>query len=191
MQSLNVETMIYAAIGFIVLFVLYNVYANVIKNANKARESLSSIDVQLTKRSDLIPNILKIAKKFLEHEMGLMQEITELRSQAQGAKSGSKEKFQIENTLKDKMGSLMVQVENYPELKSDATMIQAMQTYNEVEEHIAAARRFYNASLTELKNSTQIFPGSLFAGFAGDTLSFQFYEADAKSKAPVDAGAYL
>ena len=69
-------------------------------------------------------------------------------------------------------------------------MLQAQKTYNEVEEHIAAARRFYNASVTALNNSIEIFPGNLLAGFA-KAQPMPFYEVEEAAKAPVDAGEYL
>ena len=70
-------------------------------------------------------------------------------------------------------------------------MVQAMQTYNEVEEHISAARRFYNSALTQLRNSVMIFPGSLFAGLASEEMGYSYFEASESDKAPVDASAYL
>ena len=175
----------------VILGILYNIYATVIKNANTAREALSGIDVQLRKRYDLIPNVLTIAKKFMEHEHDLFEKIVMLRTQAYNCKSGSKEKFEAESLLDTQLKSLMVNVENYPQLKSDATMVQAMRTYNEVEENIAAARRFYNSALTQLKNSVQIFPGSLFASCAGDAIDFSYFETDVASKASIDASKYL
>ena len=171
--------------------VLYSCYKNVIKNKNTVLEALSGIDVQLRKRHDLIPNVLAIAKRFMEHEKEIFEKITELRTQAMNAKLGSKEKFQIESELDRQFGALMVNVENYPALKSDATMVTAMQTYNEVEEHIAAARRFYNSALTQLRNSIQIFPSSIFAGHAGETANFSYFETDEASKKPVNAKDYL
>ena len=176
----------------IIVGYLYSLYVKVIKNANTAREALSGIDVQLKKRYDLIPNILTIAKRFMEHEQTLFSEITALRTSAQQCtKSGSKEKFDLEGQLGAKLGQLMVQVENYPQLKSDATMVSAMQTYSEVEEHISAARRFYNSALTQVRNSIQIFPSSIFAGFAGDARNFEFFQSDEVSKQPVSAAQFL
>ena len=107
------------------------------------------------------------------------------------AKLGSKEKFQAENALDAQLKALMVNVENYPTLKSDSMMAQAMNTYNEVEENIAASRRFYNSALTQLKNIIEIFPGSLFASFAGEVANFSYYEAEKVSKEPVNAQNYL
>lgn len=178
-------------VALVVCIYLYSLYVTVVKNKNTVLEALSGIDVQLRKRYDLIPNVLTIAKKFMEHENELFEKITELRSQAIDAKLGSKEKFQAENALDAQLKSLMVNVENYPTLKSDSMMVQAMNTYNEVEENISAARRFYNSALTQLKNSIQIFPSSLFASFAGETVNLSYYEADSVSKEPVSAKQFL
>lgn len=174
-----------------IVFGLYSVYRNVIMAKNNVLEALSGIDVQLKKRHDLVPNILTIAKKFMEHENELFTKVTELRTQAMKAPSGSKAKFAAEGMLDNLMSQLMISVENYPELKSNTTMVQAMQTYNEVEEHIAAARRFYNSALTQVRNTVQIFPGSLFAGLASDVINYSYFEAAEADRANVDASAYM
>ncbi len=178
-----------------VVVVFYGWYVSIIKRRNKAQEALSGIDVQLQKRSNLIPNILKIAKKFMEHESALLTQVTELRTKA-GADydSGNPEEVKAHlgaaKELSGAMGRLMVAVEAYPELKSNETMIQAQQTYNEVEAQIAAARRFYNSAVSTLNNAVQIFPGNVIAGMAGVT-AMPFYEADEAARAPVDAGDFL
>lgn len=174
---------------------LYLLYAGIIKNRNKAQEALSGIDVQLNKRHDLIPNILTIAKKFMEHEKSLLEEVTKLRTQAmQGYDKTDKNQVQehlnLESLLQGKMGQLMVAVEAYPDLKSDATMVQAQQTYNEVEEHIAASRRFYNAAVTQLNNSVQIFPGSIIANMI-NVKEMPFFDAPEAVKEPVNASDFL
>lgn len=149
----------------IVALVCYNLYVDVIKKRNKVLEAFSGIDVQLKKRYDLIPNILFIAQKFMDHEKGLMEEITKLRTQAVelGRQYADiRERMELDNKIAGKMSEIMVALENYPDLKSDGPMMQAIQTYNEVEEHIAAARRFYNSAAQELKNAVEIFPSSVF-----------------------------
>ena len=177
------------------LVIVYALYASIIKNRNKALEALSGIDVQLNKRHDLIPNILTIAKKFMEHERGLLTEVTELRAQAmQGYDKNSKEQvaqhLSLESALQGKMGQLMVAVEAYPDLKSDTSMVTAQQTYNEVEENIAASRRFYNSAVNQLNNSVQIFPSSMIAGWIGIG-EMPLFEADESVKAPVNAQDFL
>lgn len=177
------------------LVIGYFWYVGIVTKRNKAQEALSGVDVQLKKRSNLIPNILKIAKKFMEHEKSLLTEITELRAKVEkdydeNDKEAVREHLAAADQLAGKMNGLMVQVENYPDLKSDQTMIQAMQTYNEVEEQIAASRRFYNSAVTLLNNSVQIFPGNIIAGMAGVS-EMPFYEAEEEAKIPVNADDYL
>lgn len=173
----------------------YFFYVTLIGKRNKAREALSGIDVQLKLRSNLIPNILTIAKKFMQHEKSLLEEITALRSKADGDynkadASQVKEHMVAAEQLSGKMSQFMVQVENYPDLKSDKTMLNAQQSYSEVEAKIAAARRFYNSAVTELNTAVQIFPGNIIAGIAKVT-EMPLYEADEVSKAPINAGSYL
>jgi LemA protein len=188
---MEMSLIVLLVVVFVISASLYSLYVKVIKCKNSVREALSGIDVQLRKRYDLIPNILTIAQRFMEHETELFDKITQLRTQALNAKTGTKEKFNVESELDTQLRALMVNVENYPTLKSDATMVQAMQTYNEAEEHIAAARRFYNSALRELKNTIEIFPGSLFASYAKDAADLSFFETDEESRKPVNAGDYL
>ncbi|ABX51538.1 MULTISPECIES: LemA family protein [Shewanella] len=183
-------------LGLTLIFIVtYLWYVSLVKKRNTALEALSGIDVQLTKRADLVPNILKIAKRFMDHEKSLLTEITELRTQLsnnynKADPSAVKEHLVQAERLNDKMGALMVNVENYPELKSDNTMLQAMQTYNEVEAHISAARRFYNSAVSELNTAVEIFPGSIIASMASIKV-MPFYEVSEAAKAPVDAAEYL
>ena len=180
-------------IAAILALCLYGMYRNLITMRNKVREAMSGIDVQLNKRYSLIPNILTIANKFMEHERGLMQSITELRSQASGIRSTQDtiaKKIDLDNQIAAKMGQLMVNVENYPQLKSDQTMMNAMQTYAEVEEHIAAARRFYNSAVNALNNGIEIFPSSIIAGMLGMKV-YPFFEATEAARQEINASDYL
>lgn len=167
----------------------YLIYVQLIKKKNKVKEAEGSVDVQLKKRYDLIPNILTIAKKFMEHERSLIEDITKLRTQAAKANEMF-EKIKLDNAIKGKMEQLMINVENYPQLKSDATMVQAMQTYAEVEEHIAAARRFYNSAVNELNNAVEIFPSSVIAGMLNIKVK-PFFEVQENERRPINASDIL
>lgn len=173
----------------------YSIYAALIQKKNKVKEALASIDVQLKKRYDLIPNILFIANKFMEHERSLIENITKLRTEALKLKSGNDniaQKIQLDKDIQSKMSQLMVSVENYPQLKSDNTMVQAMETYSEVEEHIAASRRFYNAAVLDLKNAVEIWPSSMFAQSLGIKADLPYFEiTEEKERQPVNASEYL
>lgn len=173
---------------------LYFIYVSLIQKKNKAKEAFSSIDVQLKKRYDLIPNVLFIANKYMEHERNLLEEITKLRAQAAKLPAdlaNAEQKINLDGMISGKMGQLMVAVENYPQLKADQPMMQAMQTYSEQEEHIAAARRFYNAAVLELNNAVEIFPSSLVAAMLNiKTLPF-FEVANEAERQQVNASQYL
>ncbi|MBQ4647280.1 MAG: LemA family protein [Candidatus Gastranaerophilales bacterium] len=177
----------------VISMVLYNLYAGVIKSKNKVKEAFSSIDVQLKKRYDLIPNILTIANKFMEHERGLLEEVTKLRVQAMGVSndlSQTNKKFELDKLINAKLGQITVAMENYPQLKSDATMTQAMSAFQDTEEHIAAARRFYNSAVNDLNNKVEIFPSSIFAAMC-NIQAQPFFEADEVSRKSINASDYL
>ena len=187
------STMILAVAAVVVVFWTYSIYVSVIKKRNKADEAFSAIDVQLKKRYDLIPNILTIAQKYMEHERGIMEEVTKLRTQVMGLSSNFENidrKIALDGEISKKMGQIMVAVENYPQLKADQTMITAMQTYNEVEEHIAAARRFYNSAANDLKNAVEIFPSSLFARML-NIKAVDFFKANEQERQTVNASDFL
>lgn len=177
------------------LVITYIIYMGLIAKRNQVREALSGIDVHLKQRLDLLPNILTIAKKFMEHEKSLLTEITELRTkvlQSFNSKDSDaiKNHLQSSGALDSKLNQLLVAVENYPQLKSDQTMVQAMQTYNEMESRIAAARRFYNSAVTALNNSVQIFPINILAKICG-IAEMPFYEAPANAKEDINAAKFF
>lgn len=185
------ELIILGVVCLVVLAVPYKLYVSLIQKRNKVKEAVSGIDVQLKKRYDLIPNILTLAKKFMEHERSLIEDITNLRVQAASLKNDDVAgKIDLDNSIRSKMNQLMINVENYPQLKSDATMVQAQQTYAEVEEHIAAARRFYNSAVNELNNAVEIFPSSLIAMFLG-IRRYPYFEVSEAEKKPINASEYF
>ena len=130
----------------------------------------------------------------MEHERGLLEDITKLRAQAAKIPAdlnNAAQKLDLDANIAGKMGQLMVAVENYPQLKSDQTMIQAMQTYNEQEEHIAAARRFYNSAVLELNNAVEIFPSSMVAAML-NIKQLPFFEVkNEQEREAIDASKYF
>ena len=170
-------------------------YVSIIGRRNKVKEALGSIDAHLQLRSDLIPNLLRVAQRFLSHEEKLLTEITALRSEVtkdydRGNGEEVKQHLNFAEQLSSKLGQLRVQIENYPDLKGDGPIEEAMETMSEVEAQITAARRFYNSAVTDLNNSVEIFPGSVIANMAGVS-SMPYYEAAEASRAPINADDYL
>lgn len=182
---------IFCIILAIVVLILYFSYVGVIQAKNQLDEALSGIDVQLKMRCDLIPNLLKMAQKFMKHETETFTKITTLRTEVMKQPIGTAKRFAAESKLQDAIKPLLVSVENYPQLKSDTTMEKAMENFAQVEENIAASRRFYNTALRELKNKIQIFPSSLFAKYAGDISDYVYFKASKQDKKPIDVNDYL
>ena len=187
----------YLPLGIILgLFVLgYGWYVTLITRRNKVHEALSSVDVQLRKRHDLLPNILKLAQKFMSHEKELLDRLTALRSRAQAGYAvddpdAVKQHLEAERGLQAAAMQLFAVAENYPELRSSETVQQAQQTFTEVEGHISAARRFYNAAVTSLNNACEIFPGTIIAGWA-KVRPMPFFEIEESVRAPVDVDDYM
>lgn len=182
-------------IALLVLVGLYFMYASLIKSRNKVQEAFSGIDVQLKKRHDIIPNILTLAKKYMEYEETLLEEITEIRTQALATATNSgehiKQKLNLENQLQSKMDKLVLNAEAYPDLKASETFSKAMAAYIDIEGHIAAARRFYNAAVNELKNKVEIFPSSVIASALGIKHDMPFFEATQIEKKEVNASDFL
>lgn len=174
----------------VVLVVFYGIYVSLIKKKNNLKEAAAGIDVQLKKRYDLIPNLLKSAAKFMEHEKDVFMKVTELREKAMGA-GNFEDRFKAENALSEAMHQFKLTAENYPQLKSDAAMVNAMQAMAETEEHIAAARRFYNSAVKDYKNGLEIFPSSMVAALIGLKDEYPFFEAEEAAKAAIDAGDFF
>jgi len=190
------ESGIVVAVIAVLAVIAYGCYISLITRRNRAQEALSSIDVQLRKRHDLIPNVLKLARKFMSHEKELLDSLTALRTQAQAGyrvdvPEDVAKHLAAEGALQTGLARLFAVAENYPELRSSETIVTAQQTYSEVEGHIAAARRFYNSAVTRLNNAIQIFPGSIIANWA-KVRAMPFFELDdAAVRGPVDADQYL
>jgi len=178
-----------------ILLLFYFWYMAIITRRNKVLEALSGIDVQLKNRLDLIPNILKIAKKFMEHETEIFNEVTALR-EGLSKDYNKKDVSEVANHLKvsqdlaQKMQAFMLRAENYPELRSSENMLQAQRSYNEIEGQIAAARRFYNAAVNSLSNAIQIFPGNILAALMG-IKTMPFFAAEDAAKSSIDASQFF
>lgn len=176
--------------------ILYIWYAKLISRRNAAREALSSIDVQLKKRHDLLPNVLKLAGRFMTHEKELLEDLTALRARVDaGYDPADPEAVQAHlaagQQLQSGMARFFAVAENYPELRSAETISKAQDTYTEAEAHISAARRFYNSAVTDLNNAVEIFPGSMIAGWA-KVKAMPFWEMeDSSHRAAVNADDYL
>lgn len=171
----------------VLLFAGIAMYNTLVRRRNSVDQAFSTIEVQLTQRYDLIPKLVETVKQYMGHERGLLEEIVRLRSQAMAGKTTA-EKVHANNELTGALGRLNVQVENYPQLRSSDNFVHLQRSLNEVEEQLAAARRSYNAAVTEYNNAVETFPSSIVAGMGGFRQQ-EVFVAEAHKRADVDMKA--
>lgn len=153
------------ALGLAILYaILYN---SLIGKKNQVEYAYSGVDVQLKKRHDLIPNLVATVKQYMQHERALLERITELRSRALSPNLPEDERMRIEGALSAALRNLMIAVENYPQLRANENFLHLQASLNEIEEQIAAARRAYNAAVTDYNNAIEMFPTNLVAATMG------------------------
>jgi LemA protein len=151
------------AIGALILLLVilvWTIYNRLVQADNQVDEAISMIDVQLKKRFELIPNLVEMVKGYNTYEAQVLEEIVAQRSQIPEA-AESKAKF--DSTITGKLKHFRLQVENYPDLKSNTQFEKLMDALSEVEEELAMARRYYNGTVRDLHNKMEVFPNVLFA----------------------------
>ncbi len=149
------------------------IYNALVKLNNRTKEGWSDIDVQLKRRHDLIPNLIASVKGYMQHERGVLERVTELRSQAISAQSGGDiaSLANTESMLSSALGKLQIAIEAYPDLKANTTVTQLMDELSDTENKIQASRRFYNGMVRDFNTKIETFPNSQFAKM----LSFKKY----------------
>ena len=155
-------------IAAIVLFAFLAVgaYNRLVALRQSANEAFADIDVQLKQRQDLIPNLVETVKGYAAHERGTLDEVTQARAAAAGA-TNLESKVAAENALSGALGRLFAVAEAYPDLKANQNFLQLQAELADIENKIAAARRFFNNAVGEYNASIQRFPAVLIAGTAG------------------------
>lgn len=156
------------SIGLIIIAVLallfILMYNGLIRKKNEVDNAFGGIDAQLKRRYDLIPNLVATVQQYAKHESGLLEKITQLRAKATGQPLNNDEKVAVDNEISSSLRGIMVSVENYPDLKASENFINLQRTLNEIESQISAARRAYNAAVTDYNNGIESFPSNLIAG---------------------------
>lgn len=128
---------------------------------NRIDNSLAQIDVQLKKRADLVPSLVKVVKGYAKHERAIMEEVTTARSSMLKS-SNITDKVKAGDKLQNVLGRIFAIAENYPQLKANENYLQLQQELSAIEDKVAYARQFYNDSVLELDNASEKFPSVLF-----------------------------
>jgi len=150
----------------IIVFWMIGIYNNMVRLRNRCENAFADIDVQLKQRHDLVPQLVESVKGYATHERELLTRITEARSAAMQATSIN-DKIAAEKNLSYALQGLKIAVENYPDLKANQNFLQLQEELSDIENKLAAARRFFNTATTEFNNSVETFPANLIAGSFG------------------------
>jgi LemA protein len=151
-------------VGILVLIVIWvvSLYNGLVRLRNKRQNAFADIDVQLRQRHDLVPQLVETVKGYAGHEKELFIKVTEARSAAMAATTIDG-KIAAEQQLTSALQGLKVQVEAYPELKANQNFLQLQEELSDIENKLAASRRFFNGATTEYNNAVESFPGNLIA----------------------------
>ena len=141
-------------------------YNSLVKLRNNRENAFADIDVQLKQRHDLIPQLVATVKGYASHEKETFERVINARNGAINAKTIN-EKIQAENQLTSALAGMKITLEAYPDLKANQNFMQLQEEISDIENKLAAVRRFFNSSTKELNNKVQIFPSNIIAGIFG------------------------
>ena len=151
----------------ILLFLIgISLYNKLVSLKNNRENAFADIDVQLKQRHDMIPQLLESVKGYMKHESSVLTEVTNARANAIKATSIN-EKIEAENRLSTALQGLKVSVEAYPDLKANQNFIKLQDEIADVENKLAASRRYFNSATREYNTSTESFPSNIIAGMFG------------------------
>ena len=143
-----------------------SLYNNLVKLRNNRDNAFANIDVQLKQRHDLVPQLVATVKGYATHEREVLQRVTEARTAAMGATTIN-DKINAENALTSALAGLKVSLEAYPDLKANQNFMQLQNEIADLENKLAAVRRFFNSATRELNNAVETFPSNIFAKMFG------------------------
>jgi LemA protein len=177
--------LVWVLIGLAVLivFFLMMTYNRLVRLRNRTEAAWSQIDVQLTRRHDLIPNLVETVKGYAAHERETLEAVVKARQQAVQAQ-GVEDQAQAENILTGALRQLFAVAEAYPDLKANENFLALQEELTGTESRIAFSRQFYNEQVLAYDNALEVFPSNIVAGM----FNFQprpYFEAEEASRAPV------
>ena len=160
----------WVVIGVIVVIVIWaiSVYNGLVAMRQRTNQAFADIDVQLKQRHDLIPNLVETVKGYAAHERGTLEAVVHARNAAIAA-PGVEQKVAAENMLSGALRQLFALSESYPDLKANQNFQQLQSELTDIENKLAASRRFFNNAVQEYNTGIQQFPAAMFAGIFGFT----------------------
>ena len=163
---MQLSVLIIVIIVLIALIWLIAAYNTLVRLRVSRENAFANIDIQLKQRYDLIPQLVATVKGYATHEKTLLEEVTKARTAAMGATT-TNDKIAADNQLSSALAGLRVSLEAYPDLKANQNFLQLQGEIADIENKLAAARRFFNSATRELNVTVQSFPSNLIAGMFG------------------------
>ena len=179
-----VTTIIIIAVVAVIILAIIGMYNNLVKLRNNRENAFADIDVQLKQRFDLVPQLVATVKGYATHEKELLENITAARTAGVNATSID-DKIKADQQLTSALAGLRVQVEAYPDLKANQNFMQLQGELADIENKLAAVRRYFNSATRELNTAVQSFPSNIFAGMFGFHKE-AMYEIEASQRAAVE-----
>ena len=179
-----IAAIIIGVIVVILIIVFIAIYNGLVGLRNQVKNAWAQIDVQLKRRHDLIPNLVETVKGYAAHERGTLEAVTNARNLAQSvATSGGSvaQRAQAEGELSSALARLMVVVENYPNLKANENFLALQEELTSTENKISFSRQFYNDTVLNFNNKTQMFPSNVVAGMTGFKAA-EFFEVKSEEE---------
>jgi LemA protein len=176
-------TIIIVALVGVLTVTFIAIYNRFIRVRNLVEEGWSGIDVQLKRRTNLIPNLVEAVKGYMGHERELLSQITELRAQSMSARDVG-EKGRLEGLLSRSLANVFAVAEGYPDLKANQNFLELQQQLSEIEEQIQMARRYYNGTVRNLNIQVESFPSNIVAGIFNFTKA-EFFEIEDQAERAV------
>ncbi len=172
-------------VGIVVLAGLFLLatYNGLVRSRMRVKEAWSGIDVQLKRRSSLVPNLVETVKGYAAHERGTFEAVTEARARLDRAGTPA-EAAQANNQLTQTLRSLFAVAENYPTLKANENFMDLQRQLSDLEEKIAFARQFYNTNVMDYNTKIQVVPNVFLAGMFGFQ-PYEFFEAEEEAREDV------
>ena len=173
-------------LALLALYIIF-VFNDLVKNRQQVKEAWSTIETQLKRRYDLIPNLVETVKGYTSHESGTLEKVIEARADAM-KQTGVKEKGKAEEGLTGVLKSIFALSESYPDLKANTVFLSLQQELSDTETKIQASRQFYNTVVMSLNSKIEMFPSNILANMfhfdKADFFELSAEEAKAAQQAP-------
>ena len=187
MNTMNISIVVGIVLFLAIIFIL--IYNSMVRLRNRVGEAWSGVDVQLKRRHDLVPNLVKTVRTYASHERAALERTIEARTEAMRALGSSpRAEAKAEASLTQALSGVTAVAEDYPDLRAAENFQELQRELSQIEDEIQASRRIYNTNTQSYNTKIQIFPNSIVAGMTGFKPK-EYFEIDPADREPVESGS--